>query len=519
MALRLGQTLKLQQNLVMTPQLQLAIKLLQMTRLELQETIQTELLENPTLELTESEAEVVKSLEDLHKDPEFQGSMEDQFPEASQSRTLDSNEQLNQDFKQDLHESLDARTGEHQDGMDWDAYFDSYDDRPSPSAPRDPNAEDDAINLEGVLTQEHSMYDFLHWQVKLSNYDDVEQAIAEEIIGNIDEEGYLRIPDDKGRMLPLSLVELAERLNVPLDRVELVHKRIMRLDPIGIGARDLRECLLMQAKFSANRNALVAKILEHHWELVEKRDVVKLTKVLKVTKEEIAEAFQVMTSYDPKPGLVHSNERTEYVTPDIYITKIGDDYHITLNDDGMPKLRISNYYKQALRDKKGPSEAREYIKDKLRGASWLIKSIQQRQRTIYKVAESIVKQQRDFLDHGVDQLKPMVLRDIAEDIGMHECTVSRVTTNKYIHTPQGIFELKYFFNSGITNSEGTDIASETIKNKIRQLVSQENPKHPYSDQKLVQMLKQDGVDVARRTVAKYRDMLGVLSSSKRKKTF
>ncbi len=519
MALRLGQTLKLQQSLVMTPQLQLAIKLLQMTRLELQETIQTELLENPTLELSESEAEAQTSTEDLHKDPEFQGSLEDSVPDAAQLKKLDSNEQLNQDFKEDLHENLDSAKNDQNSEMDWDAYFDSYDDRPTPSAPRDPNAEEDAVNLEGVLTQEHSMYDFLHWQVKLSNYTEQEQAIAEEIIGNINEDGYLRIEDEKGRFQPVSLEDMAERLEAPLSEVERIHKRIMRLDPIGIGARNLRECLLMQARFSSNRSSLVARILEHHWDLVEKRDIAKIAKVLKISKDEVIEAFKVMTTYDPKPGLGHSSEHTEYVTPDIYITKVGDDYHITLNDDGMPKLKISNYYKQALRNKKGPNEAREYIKDKLRGASWLIKSIQQRQRTIYKVADSIVKQQRDFLDYGVDHLKPMVLRDIAEDIGMHECTVSRVTTNKYIHTPQGIFELKYFFNSGITNSEGTDIASETIKNKIRQIVSQENPKKPFSDQKLVTMLKQDGVDVARRTVAKYRDMLGILSSSKRKKAF
>jgi RNA polymerase sigma-54 factor len=240
-----------------------------------------------------------------------------------------------------------------------------------------------------------------------------------------------------------------------------------------------------------------------------------------VSIDEVLGAAKIISGLDPRPGRPYSQEDVHYITPDIFVYKISDEYVVVLNDEGLPNLRISTFYRQALAGGGGgvDQKAGEYIQEKMRGALWLIKSIHQRQRTIYKVTKSIVKFQREFFDKGIEHLKPLVLRDVAEDIEMHESTISRVTTSKYVQTPQGLFELKYFFNSGISTTEGSSIASESVKNRIRDIVAQENPKKPYSDQKIVDMLHQNGIDIARRTVTKYREMLGIGSSTERKRLF
>jgi RNA polymerase sigma-54 factor len=232
--------------------------------------------------------------------------------------------------------------------------------------------------------------------------------------------------------------------------------------------------------------------------------------------EEVYEAVKGIASLVPKPGYAYSEDEPVYITPDVYVYKIGDQYFVVSNDDGLPKLKISNFYRTAL---SGSTQERQYVQDKLRSAQWLIRSIQQRQRTIIRVTESIIKFQREFFDFGINHLKPLILRDVAEDIQMHESTISRVTTNKYVHTPQGIFELKFFFNSGINRTDGEDIASESVKLKIKEIVDKEDEKKPISDQKIVELLRGQNIDIARRTVAKYREQLGILSSSKRKQVF
>jgi len=253
---------------------------------------------------------------------------------------------------------------------------------------------------------------------------------------------------------------------------------------------------------------------------LESKNYPAIARDLKITLEEVIEAARLLVKLDPKPGRNFTGDDAQYITPDVYIYKLGEDYTVVLNDDGLSKLRISNAYRSALKNGAIPTgQTKEFVQDKLRSAMWLIRSIHQRQRTIFKVTESIVKFQRDFLDRGIAQLKPLILRDVAEDIGMHESTVSRVTSNKYVHTPQGIFELKYFFNSSIARTSGDDIASEAVKNHIKQLVSAEDAKNPYSDQKIVELLRAQGIEIARRTVAKYREVLGVLPSSKRKKYY
>jgi RNA polymerase sigma-54 factor len=304
-------------------------------------------------------------------------------------------------------------------------------------------------------------------------------------------------------------------------------RRIQHYDPPGCGARDLQECLVIQANAWLQRahgdpseadGEIVLKILKQHMKALEAKNYPAIARELHVEMSEIVAAVKVITSLEPKPGRNFTTQEPQYITPDVYVHKMGDRYTIVVNDDGLSKLRISEHYRRALRNGDG-RQTKDYIQEKLRSAVWLIRSIHQRQRTIFKVTESIVKFQQEFLDKGVQYLKPLILRNVADDIGMHESTVSRVTTNKYVHTPQGIFELKYFFNSSIARQSGDDIASEAVKSKIKALVAQEPGDVPYSDQKIVELLENQGITIARRTVAKYREALGILPSSKRRRYY
>jgi len=501
MALKLEQSLKLTQQLVMTPQLQMAIKLLQMTRLELTEAVQQEILENPTLEEVSLEEVTPDQQKEQLKLDDPSINMDEQVNVPVQ----DVDKQIEADFVNEISEMGGGQDSQ----IDWQSYFENYMDGPSDFG-QAINTDDDKPGFEKFLSEEQSLFDSIMWQVRFSKIEKELLPVAEEIVGNIDDDGYLK---------DITLEEIAAKHEKPLAAVENVHRTIMQMDPPGVGARTLQECLLAQALFLPPAESLVATIIRDHWDLVEKRLPAKIARKLGISQEEVIRAIHMITSLNPRPGALISDAEAEYIVPDVYVHKIGDDYHVVLNEDGLPRLRISQHYQRTLANKDAPTETREYIKGKLRSASWLIRSIQQRQRTIYKVAESIVRQQRDFLDHGVAYMKPMVLSDIAEDIEMHECTVSRVTSNKYIHTPQGIFELKYFFNSGIRSSAGVDVSSESIKDRIRNLVEHEKLSKPLSDQKLVQLLKQEGMDVARRTVAKYREAIGILPSSKRRKTY
>jgi RNA polymerase sigma-54 factor len=295
--------------------------------------------------------------------------------------------------------------------------------------------------------------------------------------------------------------------------------RVQVFDPVGVAARDLKECLLIQAKNLNLEDDLPILIIENYLHYLENKNFQALVRTLKRPPEHVKLAVDLILSLDPRPGSAFSEESVNYISPDIYVFKVEDDFVILLNEDGMPKLRVSSYYKEALsHDAVIPSDAKEFIHSKLRSAAWLIKSIHQRQRTLYKVGQSIVKLQREFFEKGVASLKPMVLRDVAEDVGMHESTISRVTSNKYMDTPHGIFELKYFFNSSISSVLGEAVASESVKERIKQLIKGEDALSPYSDQEVVEILKRENVSIARRTVAKYREMLGILPSSKRRRT-
>lgn len=474
MALELRQQLKLTQQLIMTPQLQQAIKLLQLSRLELLETINQELEANPMLEEVQEETTEAEKPE---------AASEDSFQEVEIS------EKMREDF-------------------DWESYLEEYNTSTPVLIEKDPNRE--WPSYDHKLTLPASLENHLNWQLRLSDMSEAEKEIGSYIIGNLNRDGYLEA----------TMEEIASMGEVSADEVERVLAKVQVFDPIGVAARDLRECLLIQARNLELQDDLVIQIIENHLHFLESKNYQALVRSVKRSPEEVKQAIEVILSLDPRPGSAFSDESVQYISPDVYVLKIDGEFVILLNEDGMPKLKVSSYYKDALsQDAELGAEAKDYIQTKLRSAAWLIKSIHQRQRTLYKVTQSIIRLQQEFFERGVATLKPMVLRDVAEDVGMHESTISRVTSNKYMHTPHGIFELKYFFNSSINSVLGEAVASESVKDRIRQIIREEDTSKPFSDKEIVAVLKKENVDIARRTVAKYREMLGILPSNKRKKSF
>jgi RNA polymerase sigma-54 factor len=479
MALEIKQSLKLTQQLIMTPQLQQAIKLLQLSRLELLTAINQELETNPILEETLEEAEP-EPWEVTGEEPAAEAP-----PEESAPSELTVESKLGEDF-------------------DWESYLEDK----APPAIRQEREERDSPNMENISSLDPSLKSHLIWQLQLAPLTEADRYIGALIIGNIDEDGYLRT----------TTAELAQDLQLAVIEVEETLKKIQEFEPAGVGARDLAECLLIQVEVERLENPLVRPIIEHHLKNLENRNYPAIARDLKVSLEEVSQAVAIISQLEPKPGRAFDSMEIRYVNPDIFVYKMGDDYEVSLNEDGLPKLRINSYYRDALSSSAAISEdTKNYIQNRLKSAIWFIKSIHQRQKTIYRVSKSIVNFQKDFLNDGIALLKPLTLRQVAEDVQMHESTVSRVTSNKYMYTPQGVFELKFFFNSGISRIHGDQVASESVKDKIKQLVSSEDTQNPYSDQDIVNLLKQANIVIARRTVAKYREMLGLLSSSKRKR--
>jgi RNA polymerase sigma-54 factor len=479
MAMEMRQQLKMTQQLVMTPQLQQAIKLLQLTRLELQDVVRQELEENPLLEesIEVEEAREPESLEIAEKESE---------PE------------------QNVEEFHEVETGE--DTLrDWDSYLDGY----NYSSGEQYGGEDERPSFESMLTRKGTLIDHLLWQLHMGRFSHDEVLVGEEIIGNIDESGYLRA----------SVEEIAQACHCGSEKVLPVLERVKEFDPTGVGARDLQECLLIQARFMGMQGSVVERLLLNHLNDLETRKYKQIARDLGVDINQVLMASKIIAGFDPRPGRIYGSEEVQYISADIFVYKVGEDYVVMLNDEGLPSLRLSPYYSEVKGNANVDSRAEEYINEKVRSAMWLIKSIQQRQRTIYKVAKSIIRFQREFLDRGIECLRPLVLRDVADDIGMHESTISRVTTNKYMQTPQGLFELKYFFNSGLSTSEGDFVASESVKNRIKEIIEKEDPRKPLSDQKIAELLSGQTVNIARRTVTKYRELLRIGSSSERKRHF
>ena len=482
MALETRLVQKLSQNLLMTPQLQQAIKLLQLGRLEYIEAIEKELMDNPVLE------EIREELDEHRKGKEEAGS-DPSKPEKESENQLSSQKDENP--------------------MDWERYLENYGDYRGSTVPKGTFDFSDRPSVEATLTKAESLVDHIAEQLRMLEIEEGDQDIIMNIIGNLDHNGYL--------CCPIEL--LAEQCGCSEDHINRVRKMIADLDPPGLGAVDLRECLLIQLEHSGLSDSLEARIVDKYLDKLERRKYDQIAKLEEVAVEEVYAAVTAIQQLEPRPGRSFGEDDTRYVIPDIYVYKVSGEWVISLNEDGMPRLRVSPFYMKLLNNKEETSDSNKaYLNDRLKAASWLIKSIHQRQQTIYKVTESIVKHQGEFLENGIEHLKPMVLKDIAEDIGMHESTVSRVTTNKYVHTPQGVFELKFFFTTAIKTADG-EVSSSSIKEKIKNIIADEDPKKPISDQKIVELLAAEDVKIARRTVAKYRESLGILSSTKRKKVF
>ncbi|MFQ5647366.1 MAG: RNA polymerase factor sigma-54, partial [bacterium] len=460
--LRVG--LRQTQKLLMTPVLQQAIKLLQLSKLDLQELVQQEVETNPVLE------EVSASSEASPGNGQDNGSLSHEA------------------------ESPEIKIGDYPDSFDWKAFFNDESESSFKREYQGSNGEEQNFSWESILTSLPSLGDHLIWQLRLSNITDQEFAVGEQLIHNIDENGYLKA----------TLAELAEMVGTDCCEVEKMLGIIKTFDPAGVGAGNLKECLLLQLDKEEDKDLLRA-VINNHLSDLETRKYKSLARKLKVSEDKTRLLCDSIRRLDPKPGLKYSSEYSFYVIPDVYVYKLDNEYIISVNDEGIPRLRISNLYKKLLQSgDPGKGVTKNYIEEKMRSALWLIKNINQRQSTLYRVTKSIVNHQRDFFDHGIDFLKPLTLREIADNIGMHESTISRVTSNKYMHSPRGTFELKYFFHSGLETAAGVSISSLRIKEEIKKLIRNEDSRKPLTDDHICEKLNERGVTIARRTVTKYR---------------
>lgn len=472
MALELRQQLKLSQQLAMTPQLQQAIKLLQLSRIELVDMVQNELLENPFLE---------------------DGVVED-APEAFEER-------------KEAADADDAYGKEAAQNADWEDYLGDFSSTSRQATTREAELPEDNNLFETRSTLEGHLL----WQLRLSRLNEKEQEIGEVIINNLGSSGYLES----------TLEEIAGLVEgCANEEVEPVLKVVQRFDPVGVAARTPQECLTVQLEvLNYDRDPILASLVRDHLEDLESRRYKPIMRKFKLTQEDLKEYLDIIQSLDPLPGASFGDVEPQYIAPDVYVYKYENEFVVVLNEDGLPQLHLSSLYEDSL-SVMGGGKDKDYLHERLRLASWLIKSLHQRQRTLYKVVEAIVRHQKEFFEEGASRLRPLILKEIAEDVGMHESTISRVTSNKYVATPHGLFELKFFFNSSLALADGSEVGSESVKLLIKKYISDEDPKSPLSDEKIVEMLTDElGVNIARRTVAKYRGALGINSSSKRRAVF
>ncbi len=476
MALELRQQLKLTQKLVMTQQLRQAIKLLQLNRLELSDALQAEIEQNPALE------EEFSSQEKIVEKPTSLSSTTENTGPAPES-------DVTEGFK--VQETL----GE----VNWEDYSNNFDSNFS-FAKETPPA--DAPSQFEFISEKPGLLAYLQWQLAHSDLDTGEREIALYIIGNLNRYGFLEV----------NIEQIMEYTKCEHDDAEYVIEVIQDLDPPGICARDVSESLYLQLERIGKENSLAAIIVRDHLPYLETRNLKALSRATGKKRPEIERAINfIVAELTPYPGLPYATDQTNYIVPDVYVKKIDGEYVIQLNDDDLPRLKLSSAYQDLLKnDKTLEKESRQYLSNKMKNADWFIKSLYQRQRTIYKVMESILRFQYEFFEKGAEHLKPLILKDVADDIEMHESTVSRVTSNKYTHTPQGIYELKYFFSTAIPREGGESMASESIKTIIRRMIQAEDKKSPLSDNSISLKLAEKDIKIARRTVAKYREQLKIL---------
>lgn len=466
--LQMGQ--RQQQQLILTPKMQQAIEMLQLNSLELEQYLEEQLVTNPVLEEEQTTPEQEVPTPDSEREPE---NGEDPLAEFAHV--------LNDDF-----------------------YGSSFERGNTPP----PSREDPKRSfIENSITTSESLQDNLEQQLALVTDDTIIRALAKWIISEIDERGYFTGTLEDG----------ADRFDVPVELAEEALRVVQSLSPPGIGARNPQECILLQIEQQDPTNELLKTVVRDHFDALAKKQYSQIASALKITVEEVQElADELRLAYEPFPGRELGHVDVQYVKPDVSVQKVDGEYIVTVDDDGMPRLRISQRYRRLLKEAGSSRETKEYIRDKLRAAQWLVRNIQQRKDTIRKVTQEIVNVQQDFLDRGIQFMKPLTLREIAERIGMHESTVSRVTSNKYVETPRGVFPLKFFFSSGIENAAGDSVASKSVKEMIQQLIDKEEKRKPLSDQKITNILNERGINIARRTTAKYREELGILPSKYRR---
>jgi RNA polymerase sigma-54 factor len=446
----------------MNPRLYQAMDLLYLPLLELEQHLKQELVQNPFLELREPEEE---------------------FAEQAESE-----ERVEEEEEVDWEEIL------------LDGFDSGYRTGPTRERPEDV--------VERVAETTFDLWDHLLTQLYQNNgYEDGDLRVGEEIVGNIDEDGYLTC----------SVEEIASTIDVTVPHVERVLRRIQRFDPTGVGARDLRECLLLQIEDALGRDSLAHRLVDEHFEELSTHKYHEIARALGITPQEAQEAADEVAGFDPKPGRKYAETESDYVTPDIIVEEIDGEYVISLNDGDLPRLRISRTYQQLAQNGEFKGKAKEFAQAKLNGANWIIQAIEQRRQTMLKTMHVILDRQREFFEKGIHFLRPLTLKEVADEIGMHESTVSRVTNEKFVQTPRGVYRLKFFFSSGLSTEEGEDVSARGVKARIEELIGKEDPQGPLTDQQIVEMLKDEGIQIARRTVQKYRDQLGILSSRYRKR--
>jgi RNA polymerase sigma-54 factor len=520
---------RLQQKMVLTPQLRQRIEMLQMTSLELSELIQEELVSNPILEEVQSEDEIRELAEKIldqnadGTEREYESKVEDSQLSADQPSDVDLTDseigenghqaEISEDTKNAIEEAATEEAAtEDADQNDPDSFDDidlgrEFQDYLDPGyKTQEFEHKEDAPSFEQFLSGSESLADHLEWQLGLQKISETVEDAGLYVIGNLDENGRLNASNE----------EIAEMCGYSIETVEESRQVIMRLEPVGCGVRDVKECLLVQLEVHGERESLASDLVANHFQDLQPHRLRRLSKATGISVEALDEEIEKIRILNPYPGKEYSVEKPIYVSPEVYIEKVEGDYVIYFSDNGSPRLRISSSYQQLLGKEETNRETKTFIKEKVRSAVDLLRNIEHRRQTIYRVVECIVKKQRGFLDHGVEHIKPMMLKDVAEDIGMHLSTVSRVVNRKYAHTPQGVIELRRFFSEGMLNEDGIEVSTRILKLKIKKMIEIEDTHKPLTDDSLSRLLGKGGVKISRRTVAKYRDQMNIPGSRERK---
>jgi len=509
-------TTSLSQRLVLTPQMRQRIELLAMTKLELNDLITTEMAANPVLDevapgetadggtVTEDIAAIDATTADYVQREADGGEQPAEAPAATSEIGAASSPETPAGDAVAAEPESESRERDSFEEIDFGSTFEEYLD---PGYKTHEYEAKDEVSFENMLTRRPSLYEQLVWQLHLTEVSEDVRAAGEAIIGNLDE---------KSGFLDATLDEIAALGPWPMEVVEQAIRIVQRLDPVGVAARDVRESLLIQLEVLGCFDRLAYQLVRDHFESLQTHKLPDLARTLGCPLEAVLVEMEIIKKLDPKPGRKYSSDAAQPIVPEVTIEKVGEDYVIRFEDDGMPQLRINRTYRQMMESKDSSKETRDYIRERFRSAVDLLKNIEHRRQTIYRVCQSIVERQREFLDHGIEQLRPMMLKDVAEDIGMHLSTVSRVVNRKYVNTPQGVYELRRFFTEGMKSDSGEDVSTRVLKLKIKKMIEAEDPHRPITDDEIAKRLARDGVKLSRRTVAKYREQMRIPGSRERR---